>query len=318
MSLRGHMAPEWLRRTDLVSKLADRNRLDLAWLGDEISINLCDGQVLFSVGGSAMGLLGQGVARSSSLEPLVIGYLGSALNLPTYLAVKVTDSKKAEQSIPALFSALGPRHSRDGELSVETYSLENHHGKPLYVANFTLWVIKLRLYSAVVDDRLVIASRRDIITDLMDASAKGSRAKAARNEGNMEMSLYRSAFKQLEEVVNLGYQEEVRHACHRNLPLAAILLKNLGVPADRFADDTSALRGYSPYCPSGGNYQLDPASGAVSCTTHGNRYRPSQPSSGDQNSATLKLVNSLERVNARLSFTPEGLMTMVDIRRNAE
>jgi hypothetical protein len=261
MSLRGHMAPEWLQKTDPVSKLADRNRLDLAWLGDEISLNLCDGQVLFSVGGNAMGLLGQGVGRSSSLEPLVIGYLGSALNLPTYLAVKVTDPKKAEQSIPALFSALGPRHSRDGELSVETYSLENHHGKPLYVANFTLWVIKLRLYSAVVDDRLVIASRRDIVTDLMDASAKGGGAKAIRNEGNMEMSLYRSAFKQLEEVVNLGYQEEVRHACHRNLPLAAILLKNLGVPADRFAADTSALRGYTPYCPSGGSYQLDPATG---------------------------------------------------------
>lgn len=318
MSLRGHMAPEWLQQTDLVSKLADRNRLNLSWLGDEISLNLCDGQVLFSVGGNAMGLLGQGVGRSSSLEPLVIGYLGSALNLPTYLAVKVTDPQKAEQSIPALFSALGPRHSRDGELSVETYSLENHHGKPLYVANFTLWVIKLRLYAAVVDDRLVIASRRDIVTDLMDASAKGSGAKATRNEGNTEMSLYRSAFKQLEEVVNLGYQEEVRRACHKNLPLAAILLKNLAVPADHFAAETAALRGYTPYCPSGGRYLLDPATGAVTCSVHGNRYRPRQPASGDQNSATLKLVNSLERVNARLSFTPEGLMTTVDIRRKAE
>jgi hypothetical protein len=315
MSLRGHMAPEWLQQTDLVRKLADRNRLNLSWLGDEISLNLCDGQVLFSVSGNSMGLLGHEVGRSSSLEPLVIGYLGSALNLPTYLAVKVTDPKKAEQSIPSLFSAIGPSHSRDDELSVETYSLDNHHGKPLYVANFTLWVVKLRLYSAVVDDRLVIASRRDIVTDLMDASAKGSGAKAVRQEGNMEMSLYRSAFKQLEDVVNLGYQEEVRHACHKNLPLAAILLKNLGISADRFADDTSALRGYTPYCPSGGHYFVDPKNGAVTCSVHGNRYRPRQPESADQSSATLKLVNSLERVNARLSFTPEGLMTTVDIRR---
>jgi hypothetical protein len=55
MSLRGHMAPEWLQQTDLIRKLADRNRLNLGWLGDEISLNLCDGQVLFSVGGNAIG-----------------------------------------------------------------------------------------------------------------------------------------------------------------------------------------------------------------------------------------------------------------------
>lgn len=318
ISLRGHMAPEWLQQTDLVRKLADRNRLNLGWLGDEISLNLCDGQVLFSVGGNAMGLLGQEVGRRSSLEPLIIGYLGSALNLPTYLTVKVNDSKKAEQSIPALFNALGPRHSHDDDFSIETYSLENHHGKPLYVANFTLWVVKLRLYAAVIDDRLVIASRRDIVTDLMDASAKWIGAKEVKQEGNMEMSLYRSAFKQLEDVVNLGYQEEIRHACHKNIPLAAILLKSLGVPAGDFAAETSVLRGYTPYCPSGGRYLVDPKTGTVSCSIHGDRYRPRQPESEDQSSATLKLVNSLERVNARLSFTPEGLMTTVDIRRSGK
>jgi len=315
ISLRGHMAPEWLRETGLISKLTRDNRLNLAWLGDEISLNLCDGQVLFSVGGNAMGLLGQEVGRRSSLEPLIIGYLGSALNLPTYLSVKVTDPNKAEQSIPSLFDAFGPRYSHDDDFSIETYSLENHHGKPLYVANFTLWVVKLRLYAAVIDDRLVIASRRDIITDLMDASAKGAGARVVKQEGNMEMSLYRSAFKQLEDVVNLGYQEEIRHACHKNIPLAAILLKNLGVPSGSFAAETSVLRGYTPYCPSGGRYLVDPKTGAVSCSIHGDRYRPRQPESEDQRSATLKLVNSLERVNARLSFTPEGLMTTVDIRR---
>jgi hypothetical protein len=316
MSLRGHVDQQWLDETRLPHRLGTRN-LKLDWLGDEIALNLCDGQVLFSAGGRAMGLMGQEMGRSS-LEPLIFGYLGSAINLPTYLTVKVTDSVKAEQAIPGLFQALTPGNDPDGEFSVETYSIEDHNGKPLYVAGFNLWILKLRLYSAVVDDRLVIASRRDIVTDLMDAASKGAGAKVARQEGNMELSLYRSAFKQLEETVNLGWQEDLRHACHQNLPLAAILIKTLGLPPDSLGPTVAGLRGYQPYCPSGGRYLVDERTGAVTCTIHGTAWNPKQPPAGDKSSKTLELVNSLERVNARLAFTPEGLMTTVDIRRGGK
>lgn len=316
MSLRGHVAKKWLKETTLSNRLANRN-LQLEWLGDEIALNLCDGQVLFSAGGRAMGLMGQQMGRSS-LEPLVIGYLGSALNLPTYLTVKVTDAQKAEQSIPGLFRMLAPGRGGDDGFSVETYSIEDHRGKPLYVANFNLWLLKLRLYSAVVDDRLVIASRRDIICDLMDMSAKGGGAKVSRYEGNVEMSVYRSAFRQLEENVNLGWQEDLRHACHKNLPLASILLKNMGLPATDLESIVAGLRGYHPYCPSGGSYLIDEKTGAVTCTLHGSAWNPRQPPAGDKSSRTLTLVNSLERVNARLAFTPEGLMTTLDIRRTVK
>ena len=131
----------------------------------------------------------------------------------------------------------------------------------------------------------------------------------------MELSIYRSGFKQLEETVNLGWQEDLRHACQKNLPLAAILLTTLGLPPDRLDATALGLRGYEPYCPSGGRYVVDAESGAVVCTVHGSRWRPRQPVASDQGSPTLRLVNSLERVNARLAFTPEGLMTTVEIRR---
>lgn len=110
------------------------------------------------------------------------------------------------------------------------------------MAVFNLWVLKLRLYSAVVDDRLVIASRKDIITDLLDASARDAGKTVASNKGNMELSVYRSAFKQLEETVNLGWQEELRHACQQNLPLAAILLKSLGLPPESMGQTVAGLR----------------------------------------------------------------------------
>lgn len=317
MSLRGHMAPQVLNETSLARDLKRRSGINPDWLGDEISLNLCDGPVLFSAGGRAAGLVGQGVGRSS-LEPLVIGYLGSALNLPTYLSVKVTDPQKAEQGIPALFRALAPRRGSSDVFSVETYSIEEHSGKPVYVAAFNIWLLKLRLYSAVVDDRLVIASRRDIVTDLLDASGKGAAARVARNEGNMELSVYRTAFKQLEETVNLGWQEDLRHACHRNLPLSAILLTSLGLAPETLDSTVAGLRGYRHYCPSGGQYAVDEQSGAVICTVHGSARDPKQQAAGDTTSRTLRLVNALERVNARMTFTPEGLMTTVDIKRTSK
>lgn len=315
MSLRARVAPEWLKNEKLIAKFTGRN-LKMDWLGDEWALNLCDGQVLFSASSRVMGMMGREMG-TSSLESLMIGYLGSALNLPTYLTVKVTDAAKAEKSIPLLFHS-APRRDPDGEFYVETYTIEDHGGNPVYVANFNLWLIKLRLYLAVVDDRLVIASRRDIVTDLMDASKNRGTAKVVTNKGSMEMSVYRSAFKQLEEVSNLGWQEDLRHACHRNLPLAAILLTSLGLPPESLGSTVAGLRGYQPYCPSGGQYRIDEKTGAVVCSLHGSSWQPKQPSAMDQSSKTLALVNSLERVNARLSFTPEGLMTTVDIKRSGK
>jgi hypothetical protein len=314
ISLRGRMSPDWLKKTELMRHAAEKTGFDLDWLGDEMALNLCDGQVLFTAGSEAMGLMGRGVG-SSSLEPLVIGYLVSALNLPTYMTVKVTDPKKAEESIPLLFRSIMPGYSRVDGFGVDTYTLEEHRGAPLYVVNFTLFVAKLRLYAAVVDDRLVIASRRSIVTGLLDASKEMKRGETARNEGNMELSVYRSAFRELEETVSLGYQEDMRHACLKNLPLAAILIRGLDLAPAGIPSLTLSLRGYQPYCPSGGHYGVDPATGAVTCSIHGSRYRSRQPAVGDDSSPTMKLVNSLEKVNARLSFTPEGLMTTLDIER---
>jgi hypothetical protein len=118
--------------------------------------------------------------------------------------------------------------------------------------------------------------------------------------------------------VNLGWQEDLRHACHKNLPLTAILLKSLGLPPESLGSSIAALRGYQPYCPSGGRYVIEEKSGSATCTIHGSAWNPRQPPAGDKSSRTLALVNTLERVNARLAFTPEGLMTTLDIKRKGK
>lgn len=309
IALRSRIMPGWLQTT----RQLERSGLKLDWLGNDLNINLCDGPVLFTAGNQAMGLLGRGVGNSSSLEPLIIGYLVSAINLPTYLTVGVTDPARAAAELPQFLQALGPHHE-ERDFWLENYALEPYRGQTVHVATVNLWVLKLRLYTAVVGDRLVIASRRDIVTDLLDTQAN-NKPKPAPNSGSAELALYRTAFKDLAETASLSFQEELRHACHDNLPLVSILQRGLGVAPEQTGSVAMAQRGYAPTCPSNGQYRIDPSSGTVACSIHGNRVNPRQPTAAAEDSPTMRLLSSLQQVSARLKFTPEGLMTTVEIRR---
>jgi hypothetical protein len=265
--------------------------------------------VLFTVDGRAAGFLGRDMGRAS-LEPIVIGYLLSAINLPTYLSVEVTDAGQAEQVLPRIFQNMMVKH-RSPEFAAETYTLEPYSGKNVYVFNFTVAIAKIRLYVAVIGDQLEVASRRDIVTDLIDAQST-SRSTTA---GNLEFSVYRTAFREIEPTISLGYQEDIRHACHKNLALVETLLDTGRVPPDDFKSVAFSLRGYEPYCPANGRYYLDPETGRAACSLHGKLYRPIQPVKSSANAPILRAVNSLKKINARLSFTPEGLMTTVELQR---
>jgi hypothetical protein len=233
------------------------------------------------------------------------------MNLPTYLTVGVTDPARAEQELPRLLQALGPRrHTNDFWL--EQYALEPYRGRAIHVASLNLWVLRFRLYATVAGDRLVIASRRDIVTELLDA-ADGGTPKPAPDTGSAQLVLYRSAFRQLEETARIGFQEELRHSCHDNLPLVGILSHLLGVAPEQAGPVALAQRGYLPTCPAGGQYRSDP-DGGVECSLHGSLAHPRQPGSF-ADSAAMALMNSLEHISVRLRFTPEGLMTTVEIRR---
>jgi hypothetical protein len=132
-----------------------------------------------------------------------------------------------QRQLPDYYDEL-PKQNRDDGLSVETYTIEDQEGKPLYVANFNLWVLKLRLYAAVVDDRLVIASRSDIVAELMAALHRGGRNQGGRKTGKYGVLPLSFAFQPAGGDRQLGMVGGLRHACQQNLPLVAILLKPLG------------------------------------------------------------------------------------------
>lgn len=312
-SLRARLSPEWLG-VARASERAWRN-LPISWVGEEASLNVADGEVFFHFGEGGNGMLaglGRG-RRGPSFESLFIGYLVAAVNLPTYLSIEVREPERFEQALPTLFRSLFPKE-RSRDFAVETYALADYKGRSVYAASFNVFVIKWRLFLSVVEDRLIVASRSGIIERLIDEADK-SDVPPPSAAGSMEMSLYRDAYRKLAPGVSLGFQEGLREACLRNLALSDILLAAVGVEAAKLQEAAFALRGYRPYCPSGGTYGLDEKSGLAACSIHGTAFSPRQPLPDRESSPTLKLVRSLKRVNARLSFIPEGLMTIVEIER---
>lgn len=310
MSLRTRLAPELLQKTELVRSFSERWKIGTGWIGNELSLNLCDGPVLFTVEGRAGGFLG-GNRGGASLEPLVFGYLLSAMNLPTYVSVKLTDPAQAERTLPRVFQSLLNEHG-SREVMAETYALEPYRGKNISVFSFTLFIAKLRLYAVIIDDRLIIASRRDIVTDLIDHASDKPHTSTA----SMEFSLYRTAFRQIEPFVSIGYQEDIRHACKKNLALAETLLDIGKVASDDLRTAAFGLRGYELYCPAGGKYSLEEGTRRAYCSVHGKSFRQVQPAAAAENAPLIKLVNSLKKIDARLAFSEEGLMATVEIDRS--
>jgi hypothetical protein len=87
------------------------------------------------------------------------------------------------------------------------------------------------------------------------------------------------------------------------------------VSPDDFKTTAFVLRGYEPYCPGGGRYSLDPETNHATCSIHGTVWKPLQPVKSPDDSPLMKTVNSLKKINARLSFIPEGLMATIELQR---
>ena len=303
-SVRAHLAPEWLDQLERPQTLVPQD-----WLGNDLSFNLCEGQVLFALGDLGQNLLS---ASGTPVAPFLVSYFLSAVNLPAYMTVRLKEPAMVEAALPQHFQRLRDAMSakRRTDLSIAYYRMDDHQGSRIHVVTLNT-LLKVRLYLAVVGDHLVISSRREVLCKLLET---GSRA-APSQEASMALTIHRGAFQQLEESFQQGYQETQRSACAQNLPMVSIMMKLLGIPKDQLGPSAWPLAGFQPECPSGGAYEEDAATGAIRCTVHGNQDQPHQPPTGPDSSRTLQLVNSMGRMDVRLSFSETGLMSVLEIRK---
>ncbi|MFZ2961139.1 MAG: hypothetical protein WA705_30030 [Candidatus Ozemobacteraceae bacterium] len=309
----------------------------IAAFGDAISINAVDSCVTFSFDMSDTGgMLLPGLGREGP-GVLAAGFFLTGLNLPVYAAIKVKDEAKIERFLREWSASLKDESAlqqsgrgRGGFSRAVLYSWETlmPGEKPvtLHSLYFKLFILELRTFYAVSNGYLLIANQRRLIQELVQnggrlpektpaGSSTPSTIPTSSEMSNLGLHVYFDAFREIAEHSGLVRQEKMRESCLANLGSLHALRYFRGVlPADW--DRMSLLvNGAVPFCPAGGHYEDDPACGGIRCSIHGDGYSPRQPFSPDTTLPLNQFLDTLKSVEAALSFTPEGIMTKVRLRR---
>lgn len=120
--------------------------------------------------------------------------------------------------------------------------------------------------------------------------------------------------------MRIGWSESERRSCQRQLSFLAASARAMtaarGEPSTdkelpRIRELTRRVFGAEPRCVGGGRYAVDEAGTDVCCTAHGCVDLPRQPAAGEGNLASF--AESLRDVRLEMTFTPEGLHTVVTV-----
>jgi len=285
----------------------------LKFMGNNVSFNLLDSDIRFT--------LDPFMSRVMMFSPrdswvVYASFLLSALNHPVYVMFDVTDMKEAETFLTELFRFIEEENAKRARGFVETdfcvYKVRPvENGPAIYSINYRLAVIGLNLHVMLHNNKLILATKRSILTDILSNTENSG----ATSETNFELEVNSANFDQISRTYSIVWAEKMRNACHSNLWPIYALNKFRNIPIEAIKDASLSVNGYVPYCPAGGDYVYDKSKDLISCTLHGNVHDQKQPLLLDENNELVKFFKSIRKVKAALQFTVHGIMTKVTIER---
>jgi hypothetical protein len=286
-------------------------------LGEALSINIVDSDLKFQVNLENGGPLLRGFIPNQAL--LVVGdFLLSALNIPAYAVLSVRDEKKVERFIRDWLRSLAQesamaklKPSGQGASEILCYeTVSRPGGPPIHTLDLQLFVIRFHFFFVVHEGHLIIANQRKIITDML--ANPEIRTKA---ETNLAVRILLKNFNQVSQTTRLHWQERIRAVCRNNLGTLFALYRFRGIQPAQWWKQSMIINGFAPFCPANGSYEIDAFRDTVRCSVHGDILSPCQPFELDMSVSVNKFVESLEVIEAGLSFTSEGIMTRVLLER---
>ena len=294
----------------------DPTLTDLSWIGDRVSVHFCDGDSILEI-------------DPTLIKPLDIPFLGETstntqamiaaafmmANMPVYATVDVENHDKAERMIQQFAERI---FLQEGDIAgfetkLDAYQLPDYKDLDIYVLNIRLYAISLRLHVSLVGDQLVLATKPEVLREVIDASTVevDPNAKMA----HMLVRLDHRALDRMSDDVQLYWAEKSRVSCHRNVISIYNFHKLYGAPIDKISELSEAKYGVRYYCPDHGEYSFDKELNQVVCSVHGNREHSHQHSRLDKNSSFSKFIESLDTVTASIVFQDDALMATVEIER---
>ena len=168
---------------------------------------------------------------------------------------------------------------------------------------------------ALVGDQLVVATKPELLREVIDASlAKEGPPPAA---AHLLLRLNRRGLNRAYDDVQLYWEEKARTACNRNISSISNLVKLYGVKIDDVPRLSEAKYGVQYFCPDEGDYRFDPELNQVVCSMHGNREQSRQSPHPDRKASFARFIENLDELTVSLRFQDDALLTTVEIARSA-
>jgi len=238
----------------------------------------------------------------------------AGINLPAYVAIEVKDQKALAGFLAGLEAFLAQKsvEERPGRFSLrcDFYQLPDYRGHRFAAVGMEFITFKARLFYCIVGNFLYVANREHILRQLVDLAAGQERHPVL--PGNVYFSFHCGNWKQLLEHLELRWEEKSRKACFGNfVPLGVLFqAKDPDASIEEFCWQSHG-RIYT--CPDRGKYDF--VKGEVLCSVHGAVNAPRQTPAPPPENRFARLLKELNAIELSLRFTPEGLMTYLQLRR---
>ncbi len=302
-------------------------------IGNQIAIHVCDDQPLVDVNVSRMLGMFAGPGRFLSPDSSLFGILALAINTPIYLSIPVEDAKIVDQTLEKLDRFLvkiirDPNNGLGGMLQIEqdAYQFSGMNDPKIRAYGFRFGPITWRFYWMRIDDGLYIASTPELIGSLRAAANQRRQANQKSVETGAAHAMLRirpEHWNKIKPHFRIGWAESERRACLNCLsPLSNAAKANLStVGSDVAMDNTRRLAehvfGGPLLCPTHGEHVIDPDTGRVSCSLHGEAIEPKQPVAS-RGGLITDFAESLEDVRLELTFLEDGLHAVVTVAKNED
>lgn len=308
---------EYLRDIPAIAKAlsGDPTLGDLKWIGDTVTLNLCDGTTVLEIDPTFLKPLDM-MGRVSVPQQFVAGSVLLATTLPSYVTLDVKDHDKAERFLEQLSSNILLEKDMMMGLSTtfDSYQLPAYKGHDIYAVNYQVYAVKIRFHIALVRNRLVAATNLQALQEVIDAAAKENRS-GEQEPVHLLLRFNSEAIDRLEGNLRLFWDEKSRLACHGNIMSIYNLIKLYNVSMDEIPGLSQAKYGVTYYCPDGGEYRYDSERDRVCCNLHGNRQKSLQNRGSSKKSSFVRFFDSLREIQATFCFHDDHLRVAVTVER---
>ena len=287
--------------------LTDRN-----WLGDRMSVQLCDAHTVLEVDPTRLQNLHTPFPIGLPYQMAAPTGLFAAA-APMYVGIDVEDQEKANRFLQQLSSRIFLHQQNFGEIgsAIDAYQLPPYKEHRIHVVSYRIYAARIRFYVAVVGDQLVAATEPFVLKQVIDAATTDVPPREV--SGQFAVRLNTAAMKKLKGDIRIYWEERSRRASHKNVMPIYTLIHLYGVSVEGVDAISDAKYGVTYFCPDG-EYSYDADRDQVYSTAYGNREEAWQKVKDPQQSSFEKTFERLQDVLFSVQMTDDAVKGQLEVR----